>query len=581
MVADRAPLTLAVAGGLLLLLLAAAVGPLLLPIRDPDFFWHLRTGEWIWRHRALPQEFVGAAVAQQTPAGTQRFTATSYWLSQAGLYRAHAAGGLAAIVAVRFALFGLLVLLLVRRRTGDALVFLGLLALVVVALATYPPERPQYLSFVFAALLLWLLEGFRTAQTPSALRRRAAAVPPLLLLWANCHGGYVVGLAFIGIVVLAESLKRLDPRLNPLPPERLRLMAGAGAAALLLSFLNPNGGYVFRFALLPDWLRAFIAEYQSTIAVYRNFGNPSIVAYWLLLALTAAGLAAAWRRPDLTAIGLTAVTGYLSFTQNRFVPFFLVVALPVAARALSAPRLVRAARAAVVAAAVGAGVLLLTRADFEVPAAGHFGAVEPNQFPVEAAEFIERAGLDGNIFCHYDWGGYLLWRLAPAKVFIDGRNADRGLLDAYRAILTGEAADGGQFRKSRFAEAGIRLAVVDFYDPWSGELRGLVDDLLADPAWAPVYSSPGVVVFAAATAENRERLGRVAIAREEFAAQLLEYCSRLISARPGHAPPHVARGDLLFRLGDREGALRSWQEALRLAPDHRPARDRIESLPAP
>lgn len=566
-----------VMGLLLLLLLATAVGPLLLPIRNPDFFWHLRTGEWIWQHRALPQEFLGAAVAQGTPAETQRFTATSYWLSQLGFHLAHAAGGMAAIIAARFVLLGALVLLLVRRRSGDGLVFLGLLGLAVAALATYAEERPQYLSFVFAALLLWLLDGFHGEPSLVALRRRAAAIPLLLLLWANCHGGYIVGLGLIGLTVLGEAFKRLLPRLEPLPPDRWRLLLGAAAAGFLVSFLNPNLDFVFRFAVLPEWQRAFIAEYQSTIHVYRFFDNSSIVAYWLLLVLTVAGLAASWRNPDPTSLVLTAVTGYLSFTQNRFVPFFVVVALPVAGRVLSGPRVVRAARVLVVAAAIGTSVLLLREVGFDF-LDSRVGEVNRLLFPVEAAEIIEREGLSGNIFCHYDWGGYLLWRLAPAKVFIDGRNADRDLLEAYRTILAGAADDGGQFRKARFAAAGIRVAVIDFYDPWSGGLRGIVDDLLADPAWAPVYTSPNVVVFAVATVENRERLGRIAIPKQEFAERLLLYCAQVVAAAPRYVPVHVTRGDLLVRLGDREGALRSWREALRLAPDHQPAQERIESL---
>lgn len=567
---------------LLLLLLAVAVGPLLLPIRDPDFFWHLRTGEWIWQHRSLSAEFLGAAIPQGTPAETQRFTTTSYWLSQVGLHLVHAAGGMGAIVALRFVLFGALLLLLVRRRSGDGLVFLGLLVLAVAALSTFPAERPQYLSFVFAALLLWLLDGFRDAPTPAALRRRAVAIPLLMLVWANCHGGYVVGLGLIGLTVFAASLKRLHPGLGPLPTDRWRLLLGSGAAGLLVSFLNPNGGYVFRFAVLPDWLRAFINEYQSTIVVYRTSGDPAFIAYWLLLALTTAGLAASWRRPDPTAVILTAVTGYLSFTQSRFVPFFVIVALPVVCRALSGPRVVRVARVLVVAAAVVAGGVLLKIEAWQFLEPDHVGEVDRHLFPVAAAEFIEREGLRENIFSHYDWGGYLLWRLAPAKVFIDGRNADRDILWAYRTILTGEGAAGdpGQFRKDRFAAAGIRLAVIDFFDPFAGELRSLVDVLLADPAWAPVFSSQQVVVFVKATSENQGTLGRIAISKAEFAARLLEYCSQVIAARPGHVPPYVARGDLLLRLGDREGALRSWREALRIAPGNRPVQERIEDLSA-
>jgi hypothetical protein len=41
-------------------------------------------------------------------------------------------------------------------------------------------------------------------------------------------------------------------------------------------------------------------------------------------------------------------------------------------------------------------------------------------FPVAAVDFLEESGLDeSNIYNHYEWGGYLIWRRIP--VFIDGR----------------------------------------------------------------------------------------------------------------------------------------------------------------
>ena len=42
-------------------------------------------------------------------------------------------------------------------------------------------------------------------------------------------------------------------------------------------------------------------------------------------------------------------------------------------------------------------------------------------YPVEAANVIEKRSYTGPLYNHYDWGGYLIWRLARMPVSIDGR----------------------------------------------------------------------------------------------------------------------------------------------------------------
>jgi hypothetical protein len=45
------------------------------------------------------------------------------------------------------------------------------------------------------------------------------------------------------------------------------------------------------------------------------------------------------------------------------------------------------------------------------------------QFPVKAADFVEKAGLKGNMFTTDYWGGYFIYRFHPRhKVFFDGRS---------------------------------------------------------------------------------------------------------------------------------------------------------------
>lgn len=121
-------------------------------------------------------------------------------------------------------------------------------------------ERPQFISFVCAAVLLLLLCGLKEPGNQAAARWRAAAVAPLMVLWANAHGGFIVGLGLLGTFALALSLKLLNRRLEPLPAERLRLVLAATAGGFLASLVNPNGWQVFRIAFLPVDLTQNVQE---------------------------------------------------------------------------------------------------------------------------------------------------------------------------------------------------------------------------------------------------------------------------------------------------------------------------------
>jgi tetratricopeptide (TPR) repeat protein len=105
-----------------------------------------------------------------------------------------------------------------------------------------------------------------------------------------------------------------------------------------------------------------------------------------------------------------------------------------------------------------------------------------------------------------------------------------------------------------------------------------MDDLLADPSWVPVFAAPNSVVFAEDVPENRAVILRHALPKEEFFPLLLEYSSSLIASNPAYVQAHVARGDILLRLGDRAGALRSFEDVLRIAPQQPVARARVARL---
>jgi len=172
---------------------------------DPDMYWHLASGRWMLDHH----EILWSDVFSTTIAG--RPYALGEWLGEVVLALAFAAGSWPGLVLLRSVLVAVAAFCAARlSRRGGASVAAAALVLAIGFVATRSrwTDRPALFTFVLFPLVLELLFAARAGS-----RRALLVIPPILLLWANLHGGYVVGLALVGAFA-AEALlvRRRDAR---------------------------------------------------------------------------------------------------------------------------------------------------------------------------------------------------------------------------------------------------------------------------------------------------------------------------------------------------------------------------------
>ena len=115
----------------------------------------------------------------------------------------------------------------------------------------------------------------------------------------------------------------------------------------------------------------------------------------------------------------------------------------------------------------------------------HLRAQVAEEFPVAAAAVIEERGYAGPVYNHFDWGGYLLWRLPRLGSAIDGRTNVHGDRRIKQFADTWEGRPGWD-RDPDLAAA--RLVVLQQRAP-------LVALLRRDPRFTVVYEDPVAVVF--------------------------------------------------------------------------------------
>jgi hypothetical protein len=120
---------------------------------------------------------------------------------------------------------------------------------------------------------------------------------------------------------------------------------------------------------------------------------------------------------------------------------------------------------------------------------------EAQHFPARAVTFLQTHPA-GRIFNHYDWGGYLVWRLHPSTpVFIDGR------ADLYGEKLLDQFAEVYQFKgawQRSLQDWNIDTVLVPVDSAIATGLRN-------SPGWSVSYEdTQAIVLNAPATGKRAE-----------------------------------------------------------------------------
>jgi hypothetical protein len=417
----RALAPLCVAAGAYLLLLFLGDGLL----QDSDSFWQIKVGQWIMDHHAVPT----SDTYSFTRVG-QPWTSNA-WLSQVLYALSYAQWGWAGPVALASlavaASLALLTSFSARHVEPAHAILLAMLALML----SWPHllARPHVLA-------LPVMVGFVGAMIAAADRRAAPspALLPLMALWANLHGGFVLGLALVapvGLIAVAEA-----------PSERrFRLAlrwALFGLGALGASCCTPYGIETLAAA-------ARIIDLGAVLSVISEWKPADFGHFGLfeacLLALTAwalyRGVVLSWPR-----VLLLLVLAHMALSHVRSIdalaflaPLLLARPLagddaPAAHHGLSPP----SAMSLIAAIALAAGCLATTLSY----RAHHDFVFAPAQTPAAAVELL-KARQARRIFNAYEFGGYLIDRDLPT--FIDGRAELYGetfAMDYFNAVAARE-----------------------------------------------------------------------------------------------------------------------------------------------
>lgn len=435
---------------------------------DGDTSWHLAAGKLILQTGSVPE--------------TDPFSFTFYgsawtaheWLAEvamAGAFRLGSWGGLALLFSL--AVSALLLLLGVEiSRWHPIGRTIAALAAIFIILGPSILARPHVLAWPLLAAWVLILMRARDAERAPALGWAL-----LMLLWANLHGSFVMGLLLIGAFGLEALLEKKDRR-------TFVNWSIFGAASLLLSLLTPHGWHGLLFPLEVSSMQSLpmISEWRRT----------TFAEDWFFLAtVLAVGILLLYRRPKLSLVRLILLLGltYLALAHARHQAVLAIVASLVLAEPLSGKSRGEVAQGAAPSGTLAAfliasvvGVILLAGLRLAVPVERRDSAT----YPVSAIASVPGDLRTRPVFNAYSFGGPLI--LHGVRPFIDGRAdlyGDSFMFD-YQAIMDG---DGAALRRAS-ERWGIRWTILSPSD-------NLVRVLDRDEGWRRIYADEWAVVHVA------------------------------------------------------------------------------------
>jgi len=372
-----------------------------------DLGWHLAAGDLIRDQGRIPFQDPWSFTA----AGRQWFNLSWLWdvFASALLQHTNFRGLILLVVVCGAVIVGYLTHLCLRGGASAFAVCIAVLSASVLypAYAAFPniylTASPNMATMLFSVIFYG-----------ECLKRTKLifVLPALMLLWANLHGGFVLGLFIVGVFGGIALLRR--------DWANFKIYSFVGAACFAVTFVNPLGWHIYEglMTVLGHFSQQYITEWWP---YYRNITLPgSIPGIMYILLFVALELRYRTACP-LEARLFSWFFLFLGFYQFRYLAFFFMfstvpLALHLDGLLPKQPSDFRIERPLLIAGIIAAFAVPLayTRID---PALGL-----PQMLSEQDVRYLETHFPHARLLNHWNFGGILIFRDRGAiPVFVDGR----------------------------------------------------------------------------------------------------------------------------------------------------------------
>lgn len=374
-----------------------------------DLGWHLAAGDLIREQGHIPFQDPWSF----TSGDRQWFNLSWLWdVFASGLFQ-HAGftGLLLFVVACGAAIVAYLASVCLRSGASPIAVCISVFAgcLLYPAFVAYPnvylAASPNIATMLFSVIFY----GECLKRT-----RRVFWLPAIMVLWANLHGGFLLGLFIVG-VFFGLALLRLDWA-------NLKIYGLVGVGCFIATFVNPLGWHIYEgvACTIGHFAQKNITEWWP---YYRNITLPgSIPGIVYIAAFIALELRYRGACP-VEARLLSWLFLFLGFYQFRYMAFFFIFSTVPLALQLSRllpkqPNNSRAERSLFAAGIIAACTLPLVFMQIDRTVG------LPDMLSEQDVLYLQTHFPHARLLNHWNYGGILIFRMRGAiPVFVDGRAA--------------------------------------------------------------------------------------------------------------------------------------------------------------
>ncbi len=210
------------------------------PIRDGDFFWHYKYGEYHVKHKTLIPDHT---LWSWTPADNNVIKCN--WIADIFIYFLKQTGGLSLLFAFRYFCMALLMIMIwaYAFKTGQGKKVYTPFILIIVLLGSFTGAyiKTEIFSMLFMAAVPFIYFSVKSSLFKKWGSKAFYLYPLLILIWVNTHEVFLFGMLLLGSIIIGEILNHKFSKSSALSSQAIKNLIKSGLLSILATFITPYG----------------------------------------------------------------------------------------------------------------------------------------------------------------------------------------------------------------------------------------------------------------------------------------------------------------------------------------------------